>query len=172
MPKFKISVVSLLLSFFIYLTACTSEAEQKELNTIQSYLGSVKIDADPLPDGLYVIDVTDSLTSIGTLAPAVGDTLIMSIKAYLAAKTSVIFVDKTTLAPDTLIYGSEPMIPALEEGLSYIRENQSLKIISPSALAYGEMRVGVIPPNSVLVFDVTCISHKPTGRNNAKKLND
>ncbi len=157
---FKKTPTLVLLISVILIQACTSEAEQKELDIIQSYLGSVKIETDPLPSGLYVIDMTDTLTEVGTQEPAPGDTLILTVKAYLAANPNTIFVDKPLTAPDTFIYNAAPMLPAWEEGISYIREHKTLKIISPSDLAYGAMRVGVIPPNSVLVFDITCLEHR------------
>lgn len=48
----------------------------------------------------------------------------------------------------------QPVIPGWEEGIKLIGKGGKIKLIIPPSLAYGEVPVGTIPPNSTLIFDV------------------
>ena len=46
------------------------------------------------------------------------------------------------------------MIVGWTEGLQLMKEGSKFHFVIPSALAYGEIGAGTIPPNAVLVFEV------------------
>ncbi|NWF90717.1 MAG: FKBP-type peptidyl-prolyl cis-trans isomerase [Ignavibacteriaceae bacterium] len=51
----------------------------------------------------------------------------------------------------------QPVIPGLEEGIKLLGKGGKAKFIIPPALGYGENPVGIIPPNSTLIFDLEVI---------------
>ena len=60
----------------------------------------------------------------------------------------------TVVGPD----GSPAMIRGFNEGVTGMRVNGRRQIIIPPHLGYGNQWYGVIPPNSILVYDVTLVS--------------
>lgn len=51
--------------------------------------------------------------------------------------------------------GTGRVIPGWDEGLMLLREGESARLIIPPHIGYGERGAGPIPPNSILIFDVT-----------------
>ena len=64
--------------------------------------------------------------------------------------------------PIEFTLGMGQVIPGWDEGISLLKEGESAKLVIPSKLAYGEIGAGngLIPPNSVLVFEVELIEIK------------
>lgn len=62
--------------------------------------------------------------------------------------------------PFILTLGRNSVIPGWEEGLTLLKKGSKAKLIIPSNLAYGERDMGVIPPNSTLIFDVEILDIK------------
>jgi FKBP-type peptidyl-prolyl cis-trans isomerase len=59
----------------------------------------------------------------------------------------------------TLVLGQGRVIKGFDEGLVGMKQGGSRRLIIPAALAYGATgHPPVIPPNSVLIFDVTIVS--------------
>ncbi len=59
----------------------------------------------------------------------------------------------------TIVLGQGKVIKGFEEGLIGMKRGGSRRLIIPAALAYGAAgRPPTIPPNSVLIFDVTMVS--------------
>ncbi len=56
---------------------------------------------------------------------------------------------------DTVVFKLNQLIPAWQIVIPYIGEAGSVTMYVPSGYAYGRARVGPIPANSNLVFDVT-----------------
>ena len=53
--------------------------------------------------------------------------------------------------------GKRQAIRGFEEGVRGMRVGGRRKLVVPPALAYGRERVGPVPPNAVLVFDVELV---------------
>jgi peptidylprolyl isomerase len=62
--------------------------------------------------------------------------------------------------PITFSLGIGQVIPGWEEGISLLSPGAKAKFFIPPHLAYGERDMGLIPPNSTLVFDVELIDVK------------
>ena len=64
--------------------------------------------------------------------------------------------------PIEFTLGMGQVIPGWDEGISLLKEGESAKLVIPSKLAYGEIGAGngLIPPDSVLVFEVELIEIK------------
>ena len=54
--------------------------------------------------------------------------------------------------------GSNQVIPGLEDGIKLMNKGAKAVIIIPPSLAYGSRDMGVIPPNSTLIFDVELLN--------------
>ena len=52
------------------------------------------------------------------------------------------------------------MISSCKEGLQLIGTGDRIKLIIPSSLGYGSRDLGIIPSNSILIFDFTLTSSK------------
>jgi len=50
--------------------------------------------------------------------------------------------------------GKGQLFAGLEEGFSYLRKGEKVKMIIPSKLAFGEKGNGPVPPNSDIIFDI------------------
>jgi FKBP-type peptidyl-prolyl cis-trans isomerase len=52
------------------------------------------------------------------------------------------------------------VIPGWEEGILLMNKGSKTRLIIPSSLAFNNKKVGQIPPNSDLIFDVELIDIK------------
>lgn len=57
------------------------------------------------------------------------------------------------------------VIEGWQEGIQLMPEGSIYRLSIPTELAYGERQVGVIPPNSTLVFDVELMKVESPGEN-------
>ncbi len=62
--------------------------------------------------------------------------------------------------PFSFVLGSRQVIPGWDEGISKMKKGGKARLIVPPSLAYREMSVGKIPPNSTLIFDVELLDIK------------
>lgn len=62
--------------------------------------------------------------------------------------------------PLMLMVGMGQVIPGWDEGLQLLKQGSKARFIIPPQLAYGERDLGVIPPNSTLIFDVEVVEVK------------
>jgi FKBP-type peptidyl-prolyl cis-trans isomerase len=71
------------------------------------------------------------------------------------------FSEERPYEPLPVSVGLGQVIPGWDEGLMLLKKGSKAKLIIPSPLGYGESGAGaMIPPNSILVFDVEVTDSK------------
>ena len=109
-----------------------------------------------LPDGLQYIDVQAGCG----LAAKSGSNVSVQYTGWFQ-KTGKKFDSSWDRhgQPITLVLGQGKVIKGFDEGLDGMKQGGMRRIIIPAELAYGKTgSPPAIPPNSVLVFDVTMVS--------------
>jgi FKBP-type peptidyl-prolyl cis-trans isomerase FkpA len=54
----------------------------------------------------------------------------------------------------------DALIKGWQIGLQHVKQGGNILLFVPSALAYGSSSAGLIPGNSVLIFDIDLVDHK------------
>ncbi|MCJ7554357.1 MAG: FKBP-type peptidyl-prolyl cis-trans isomerase [Ignavibacteriaceae bacterium] len=62
--------------------------------------------------------------------------------------------------PLTIMLGMRQVIPGWEEGIDLLRQGSKAQFVIPPQIGYGDRDLGVIPPNSTLIFDVEIVEVK------------
>ena len=62
--------------------------------------------------------------------------------------------------PFEFVVGNKQVIPGWDEGIRLMKKGSKARLILPPALAYGDVAVGKIPANSILIFDVELLDVK------------
>lgn len=101
--------------------------------------------------GLYVKDVP---VGWGTAADS-GNTVSVDYVGYYT--NGVIFDSNRNAGNNTYSFtlGEKKVIAAWEEGVRGMRVGGKRRLVVPPALGYGVIGNGNIPPNTILVFDIT-----------------
>lgn len=121
----------------------------REIETIQTYLADNNLVADSTASGLhYVIEETGD----GSFP-----TLQSNIKVAYAGSLLDGSVFDTATEDNPLIISLDRTIFGWQEGIQKFQRGGKGKLLIPSSLGYGNARVGDIPPNSILLFDVHLI---------------
>jgi len=113
-------------------------------------LGIDLADFERLPSGVYIRTVAAGSGD----AVASGDRVVVDYALRLVDNS---LVESSPPALDFTL-GSGRVIPGFDIGVTGMRVGEERRIIIPSALGYGGQRAGAIPPNSVLIFDVSLTS--------------
>ncbi len=135
----------------------------EEGKTIEAYIKEKGLTASKTESGLYYVieqEGTGEATTPGT-------TMYVNYAGYLldgtlfdtsmpdVAKANNIFDAARTYEALPVNVGMGQVIPGWDEGLMLLKKGSKGKFIIPSPLGYGENGAGaMIPPNSILVFDV------------------
>ena len=109
---------------------------------------SLGIDLDAMtetPSGLFYLD---DPVGTGELA-ATGDLVTLTYTGWLVDGTEF---DSRQL---NLITVGPGYIPGFTEGIIGMQKDGTRKIVIPASLAYGAQGLGNIPPNAVIVFEIT-----------------
>jgi FKBP-type peptidyl-prolyl cis-trans isomerase FkpA len=144
----KLSFLLLLLISSTLVLSCAKkkarEQAEKDDAIIQKYISDNQLDATKTTTGLYVV-----IDTAGTgLQPTTTSTVKVAYKGYL---TNGEVFDQSV---DGITFGLTGVIRGWTEGIPYYKEGGSGKLLIPSALGYGDKPQGMIPANSVLIFDV------------------
>src|SRR5690625_1787666 len=99
--------------------------------------------------------ITDKVE--GSTKPASGQTVEVYYKGMLPdGKVFDQRLEEEGQDPISFPVGQGQVIPGWDEGLQLIGEGESARFIIPPHLAYGDRGAGgMIPPNAILIFDVT-----------------
>lgn len=148
----------------ILMSACnpfeeeTEEQRQNRLNEeeIAAYLEANNLTAQKTESGVYYI--INKVNPVGQL-PLVGDLAEMHFVGRLLSgtiidSTSPFFNEPKRFVFDDLFTTNE-VVPGIEATFVQFREGEEVTLIIPSRLAYGSGSTSLIPPYSVLRYDVS-----------------
>lgn len=142
---------SVALSLFLFVSCAKKKAEQQaadDKTIIKNYIAANDLFANESETGLhYVID----LPGLGATCNSFS-TVRVAYKGYLTNGT----VFDESIA-DGISFSLQSVIRGWTEGIPFFREGGEGILLIPSALGYGASKVGSIPANSVLIFDIKLI---------------
>ena len=132
------------------LLACSVETQsEKDRETILNYIEDNNLSAEEHESGLfYVIEQPGSAER-----PSLADSVEVRYRGELTDGT----VFDRTQGDSTIEFPLAGVIPGWQIGIPLFGRGGRGKLIIPSGLAYGPRRIGAIPPNSVLIFDVELV---------------
>lgn len=137
--------------FTILFTACNSESQwEKDIQIIQNYLSENNIEAIQDESGLFYSHIQEG---DGIFSPAAGDTIVVKYAGYL---TSGVFFDKT-IGDATATFALDRLVDGWQLGLPLMKRGGKTLFLLPSELGYGSEKNGIIPANSVLIFEIELI---------------
>jgi FKBP-type peptidyl-prolyl cis-trans isomerase FkpA len=145
-----------LLTFFILLVIVTSCQEDVtdystiDKKIIEDYLVANNLSAQSTSSGLYYIIENPG----GTNHPNINSYISVNYQGYLT-DGSVFDESYSTGTPANMYLTS--VIKGWQEGLQLIGVKGKIKLLIPSALAYGSSARTGIPANSVLIFDINLV---------------
>ncbi|WP_076412275.1 FKBP-type peptidyl-prolyl cis-trans isomerase [Shewanella sp. UCD-KL12] len=94
--------------------------------------------------------------------PQANDVVTVHYKGYLIDGTEF---DNSYARDEPNRFSLVTVIEGWQEGLQLMKEGATYKFNIPSELAYGERQVGMIAPNSALVFEVELVKVEAPGEN-------
>ncbi|PWU02726.1 MAG: hypothetical protein C5B52_04730 [Bacteroidetes bacterium] len=130
-------------------SAITADKEKAQL---KQALKSGLIDTTGSVGGVYYKIVKEGDGSY----PELPDTVVVHYKGSLLSNGSVF--DQTKAEPAS--FPLNRLIKGWQQGIPKCRKGGTIRLIIPSSLAYSIRSLDVIPPNSILVFDVTLVDIK------------
>ena len=137
-----IAILSLVLLMF----SCKKDANQGEIDRglIEAYVIDNGLDGEYTSSGLYY-----EIEQPGAAdRPTISSVITISDKGYTL--NNVEFQNREFFSGEL-----SNEIAGLQEGIQLIGEEGKIKLVIPSALAYGPSGYEDIGPNEVLVFDIT-----------------
>ena len=143
----------LVLVFALMFSSC-KKYNQSEVDdqSIQNYLLLHNLTAVKDVSGLYYIQ-----TVVGTgVSPTVASTVEIKYKGTLTDGT----IFDQTATDKTVSYSLSGLIKGWQIGIPLMKKGGKATFLIPSNLGYGSRDMGVIPPNSVLIFDIELIDVK------------
>jgi FKBP-type peptidyl-prolyl cis-trans isomerase FkpA len=142
--------------------------KNNEATLIRQYLSKNNIDEKPMENGAILINIKRGkgklpakgqkvifLYSAKTLDGVLFDTNIQS-----EASAAGVEFDDRSFEPLEVSIGGKEVFESLEAALSRISVGGKAKLILPSALTYGSMSVGSLPPYSTLVYELEMLEIK------------
>jgi FKBP-type peptidyl-prolyl cis-trans isomerase len=138
---------------------------EKEKQAIDNYLSENKITAQPLESGLIIIErvkgngkkpQNGQLVKVNYTGKLLdGKVFDTSIEAD--AKAAGVYNPQRPYKPFEFTLGAGQVIRGWDEGIAQLSVGSKATLIIPSNLAYGPQDMGIIPPNSTLVFEVELV---------------
>jgi FKBP-type peptidyl-prolyl cis-trans isomerase len=134
-----------------YKNADSAVEAAKETALILDDIKSKTIDTTGVSNGVYYKILKEGTGE----RVSINDTLVVNYKGQLL--NGFIF-DQTKDKPAT--FPLKRLIKGWQAGLIFCREGGKIRLVIPSSLAYSIRNLGVIPPNSILIFDVEVLEIK------------
>lgn len=149
--KRKVALIACLAILFI--SSCNKklspeEQMEKDQEIITTYINDNNLDADKTASGLHYV-ITDQGTGNH---PNSTDDVTVRYKGYF---TDGSVFDQSDNAGIT--FNLQQVIKGWTEGIPKLKEGGEGVLLIPSSLAYGPDGNSSIPPNSVLIFDVSLL---------------
>jgi FKBP-type peptidyl-prolyl cis-trans isomerase FkpA len=127
---------------------CAIVAPQVESDTILNYLNAQNITAIKHCSGMYY-----KIDSVGTgKTPTICSIIGVTYTGQL--KNGTVFDQQTS---NPVAFYLSRLIAGFKNGIPLIREGGSIHLYVPPSLGYGSQQNGAIPPNSLLIFQVSLI---------------
>ncbi len=126
---------------------------QEEPQKIAKYIKANNITTKPQPSGLYYLE-----TEVGT-----GDSVKkgdMAIVHYVIYNIDNMMIESSYEygEPIPFIFGEKQMIPGIEEAVGYMKVGGKARIIVPSQLGFGDIKIDEnLPANSTLIIDLELV---------------
>ena len=129
--------------------SCTPKTAQSQQSDILAFASANGISATAHISGLYyqIINPGSGVT------PSASSKIFVKYTGKLLNGT--VFDSRSDASQTGWILGNQ--IAGWQIGLSLIQKGGSIKLIIPSALAYGCQAVGIVPPDSILYFEVELV---------------
>lgn len=124
---------------------CTVVAPSGEIQAVKDYLAANNITATQHCSGLFY-----KIEAQGTGDYPNGCSTVSA--AYIGKLTDGTVFDQSS-AP--IRFGLQQVITGWTNGVPQLREGGRIMLFIPPSLGYGSRAAGSIPPNSILVFDIT-----------------
>ena len=137
-----------LLSLILVLSSCKKDKDQNEQDeeTIKEYIASHGLNAQSTGSGLYYV-----IENPGTgKTPNYNSDVQVVYKGFLTDGT--VFDESSSTG---IWLNLQQVIIGWQEGIPLFNEGGSGTLLIPSALGYGNQASGSIPPNSVIIFEIT-----------------
>ena len=128
---------------------CDPKPVADEAPAIQAYAANQGISTTAHPSGLHYQILTQGSGESPTTAHKV------FIRYIGKLPDGTVFDEETD--PTLTGWPLSQLIPGWQTGLSLIQEGGRIRLLIPSALAYGCKGYGTIPPNTFLDFDIELI---------------
>jgi FKBP-type peptidyl-prolyl cis-trans isomerase FkpA len=146
--------ILLLLGISIGMLSCQKELSDEEqlridIEKINQYLSDHQLSADSTASGLrYIITASGSGGH-----PNLQSVVTVTYKGYLLDGT----VFDQTDPGKTAVFSLAGLIPGWQECIPLLRKSGKGTFFLPSALGYGHKASGIIPGNSVLIFEIELV---------------
>ena len=157
---FRLLVIALLAGGGLLTTACNKKDETPDYAatdaaTLQKYVADNAItNAQKQASGLYFVPVT---TNTSAPLATVGKVVSVLYTAKLLDGTVFDASSQRDNTPLSFTYGTDRVLPGVEEGLSLMHKGDKAILLLPSGLAYGANSPANVPANSVIRFEIELI---------------
>ncbi|MCB0526513.1 MAG: FKBP-type peptidyl-prolyl cis-trans isomerase [Lewinellaceae bacterium] len=140
-------LIYLLIISSVTLFACDRKSDMEK---IEDYLQTNNLEATATGSGLYYI-----IEQEGTGGhPNLQSNVTVRYKGYLLDGT----VFDQTPGSQTISFKLTEVIKGWQEAVPLLQKGGKGTFLIPSDLGYGSQRAGIIPPNSVLIFDIELVN--------------
>lgn len=126
---------------------------QEEPSKIANYLKKNNINVQPKESGLYYME-----TNAGDGASVSKGNIVTVNYIIYNVDGKMIESSYDYGQPISFVYGNSEMIPGIEEAVSYMKVGGTARLIVPSSLGFGEIKISDdLPANSILIIDLELV---------------